>query len=81
MQVPKAIQPLRDNVFEALECYFKQMNGHEVTDLYEMVLTEIEKPLFQSVLAQTNGNQSKAAEMLGLNRSTLRKKLKQYKLL
>jgi DNA-binding protein Fis len=81
MQVPKAIRPLHHNVVEALECYFKQMNGHEVRDLYDMVLTEIEKPLFQMVLQQTSGNQSKAAEMLGLNRSTLRKKLKQYKLL
>ena len=48
------------------------------TDLYQLVIGEVEKPLFKAVLRYTNGNQSEAAEILGINRGTLRKKLKQY---
>jgi Fis family transcriptional regulator, factor for inversion stimulation protein len=81
MHTPTSIQPLRDHVSHTLQAYFEKMGGHAITDLYEMVLKEIETPLLQIVLEKTNGNQCKAAEMLGLNRSTLRKKLAQYELL
>ena len=65
---------------ECLNSYFENLNGHKPGDLYQLVLGEVEKPLFRAVLAYTNGNQSEAAEILGINRGTLRKKLKDYKL-
>lgn len=72
---------LRDNVAQAMQSYFSLLDGSDVTDVYKLVLSEIEAPLFESVLQHTQGNQTKAAEVLGLNRGTLRKKLKQYGLL
>lgn len=72
---------LRDNVAQAMQSYFKLLDGSDVTDVYRLVMTEVEAPLFESVLEHTRGNQTKAAEVLGLNRGTLRKKLKQYGLL
>ena len=71
-------KPLRNCVEDAMQSYFKQLEGHATNDLYEMVLNEIEEPLFRSVLEYTKGNQSKASELLGINRGTLRKKLKMY---
>jgi Fis family transcriptional regulator len=65
---------------ECLSSYFANLNGHKPGDLYQLVLGEVEKPLFRAVLTYTNGNQSEAAEILGINRGTLRKKLKDYKL-
>jgi Fis family transcriptional regulator len=65
---------------ECLHNYFENLNGHKPGDLYQLVLGEVEKPLFRAVLRYTNGNQSEAAEILGINRGTLRKKLKDYKL-
>ena len=65
---------------ECLHSYFENLNGHKPGDLYQLVLGEVEKPLFRAVLTYTNGNQSEAAEILGINRGTLRKKLKDYKL-
>lgn len=75
-----AREPLRDCVREALEHYFSQMSDHDITGLYQMVISETEQPLLESVMTQTRGNQSKAAQMLGISRSTLRKKLAQYDL-
>lgn len=72
---------LRDSVESSLGNYFKQLDGQPVTDVYQMVLSEIEAPLFETVMAYTKDNQTKASELLGLNRGTLRKKLKQYGLL
>ncbi|HEB93552.1 MAG TPA: DNA-binding transcriptional regulator Fis [Gammaproteobacteria bacterium] len=70
--------PLSQHIKRMLEDYFQELDGHPPVDLYQMVLAEIEQPLLETVLHYTRGNQSKAAEMLGLNRGTLRKKLKQY---
>ena len=73
-----ANKPLRNCVEDAMENYFQQLEGHVTNDLYKMVLAELEEPLFRSVLKYTAGNQSKASELLGINRGTLRKKLKMY---
>ena len=75
-----AREPLRDCVREALEHYFSQMSDHDISGLYQMVISETEQPLLETVMTQTRGNQSKAAQMLGISRSTLRKKLAQYDL-
>jgi Fis family transcriptional regulator len=73
-------KPLASLTDEALHSYFANLNGHKPCDLYNFVIREVEKPLFQNVLSYTNGNQSEAAEILGINRGTLRKKLKALKL-
>ena len=70
--------PLSGTIKSMMDDYFKDLDGHAPADLYQMVLQEIEQPLLESVLHFTRGNQSKAAIVLGLNRGTLRKKLKQY---
>lgn len=74
-------EPLRQCVENALQQYFLNLDGQPANDLYQLVLNEVEAPLLEAVLAYTRNNQSKSAEMLGLNRGTLRKKLKQYDLL
>jgi Fis family transcriptional regulator len=74
-------KPLRDLTGEALQGYFRDLNGHRPGALYELVLGEVEPPLFEAVLEYTRGNQSRAAEILGLNRATLRKKLRHYELM
>ena len=73
-------KPLSSLTDECLNSYFESLNGHKPGDLYQLVIGEVEKPLFRAVLTYTNGNQSEAAEILGINRGTLRKKLKDYKL-
>jgi Fis family transcriptional regulator len=65
---------------DAMRSYFKDLNGHKPANMYRMVLGEVEPPLLRAVMEYTEGNQTLAAEMLGLNRATLRKKLKQYDL-
>lgn len=70
--------PLSECVEAALKDYFEQLDGHPAANLYDMLLAEVEAPLFKATLEHTNGNQSRAAEILGLNRGTLRKKLKTY---
>lgn len=66
---------------EALDQYFHTLNGHQPEELYDLVIGEVEKPLFRAVLDYTGGNQSLAAAILGINRGTLRKKLRQHGLL
>lgn len=73
-------QPLRTAVEHALHNYFSHLGDTTPTNVYELVLAEVEAPLLEVVLRQTRGNQTKAAQMLGLSRGTLRKKLKQYNL-
>lgn len=72
---------LRESVEVALKHYFQDLDGQPTTGLYQLVINEVEGPLLEAVLDYTRSNQSKAAEMLGLNRGTLRKKLKQHDLL
>jgi Fis family transcriptional regulator len=70
--------PLRSMTEEALDHYFASLNGHAPGHLYDLVLREVEEPLFRAVLDYSEGNQSRAAEVLGINRGTLRKKLRTY---
>ncbi|GGJ97866.1 DNA-binding transcriptional regulator Fis [Pseudomonas matsuisoli] len=74
-------QTLRGAVEKALLNYFAHLEGADVTDVYNLVLSEVEAPLLETVMNHVKGNQTKASELLGLNRGTLRKKLKQYDLL
>ena len=74
-------QTLRDAVEKAMSNYFDQLEGQDVRDVYDFVLAEVEAPLLESVMKFTRENQTKASLVLGLNRGTLRKKLKQYDLL
>ncbi|MBV8145448.1 MAG: DNA-binding transcriptional regulator Fis [Gammaproteobacteria bacterium] len=69
--------PLRNHAERALSEYFTSLNGHRPAHLYDLVLREVEEPLFRVVLDYAEGNQSRAAGILGINRGTLRKKLKQ----
>jgi Fis family transcriptional regulator len=70
--------PLRNHAERALSDYFTSLNGHRPAHLYDLVLREVEEPLFRVVLDYAQGNQSRAAGILGINRGTLRKKLKQF---
>ena len=70
--------PLRSMTEQALDSYFTSLNGHKPGRLYDLVLREVEEPLFRTVLEYAEGNQSRAAGILGINRGTLRKKLRTY---
>lgn len=75
------LQPaLRKAVSRAVDQYLKDMNGHDPQALYRLVLAEVEGPLLETVLNHAGGNQTRAADILGINRGTLRKKMKQYRL-
>lgn len=74
-------QTLGESVRHSLRQYFSQLDGQTPANLYGLVLAEIERPLLEMVLQLTNGNQSKAAIILGISRGTLRKKMAIYGLL
>ena len=71
---------LADCVKRSLERYFKDMDGEKPTSIYDMVLKNVEKPMIETVLGKAEGNQSLAAEMLGVTRNTLRKKMQQLRI-
>ena len=73
--------PLSVHVEMAVRQYLSALEGEDASDLYELILSQIEKPLLTVVLEFVKGNQSKCAQILGLNRGTLRKKLKTYQLM
>ena len=77
----KSKKPLCKHTEDALRQYFKTLNGDCPGDLYDLVIGEVERPLFKAVMDFTDGNQSQAAGILGINRGTLRKKLKSYSLI
>jgi Fis family transcriptional regulator, factor for inversion stimulation protein len=70
--------PLSAHVRIAVERYFSQLNGHPACGLHCMVIGEVEKPLIQTVLDHSGHNQTKAARILGMSRSTLRNKMERY---
>jgi Fis family transcriptional regulator, factor for inversion stimulation protein len=65
-------------VRKVMRQYFKDLDGEKCTGIYEMVVAAVEKPMLEVVMFQAQGNQTRAAEMLGVNRNTLRKKLQQH---
>ena len=73
-------KPLNHYVAGSLDIYFKALNGHAPKDLYGMILEQVEPPLLKATLKYCEGNQSRAASILGLNRATLRKKIRQHKI-
>ena len=72
--------PLEDLVHSKLESFIDQIQGYDVNDLYPIILERVERPLIQLVLKKTRGNQVRAAQMLGINRNTLRKKINHLKI-
>lgn len=81
LKASKSKKPLHEHTEEALNQYFENLNGDRPGDLYDLVIGEVERPLFKVVMSYTDGNQSQAAGILGINRGTLRKKLKTYSLI
>jgi Fis family transcriptional regulator len=65
-------------VRRTLEGYFRDLDGEKPSDIYNMVITCVEKPMLELVLHRVGGNQTQAAELLGMNRNTLRKKIRLY---
>ena len=77
---PAEISQLSHAVKHSIRRYLYELDGTQPNDMYDLVLRQIERPLFEAILEHTKGNQSRAAELLGLNRGTLRKKLRSYNL-
>jgi Fis family transcriptional regulator, factor for inversion stimulation protein len=72
--------PLSKCVEHALQQYFEQLSGEPPRGMYDLVMTEVERPLLERVMLEAGSNQSKAARYLGINRNTLRSKLSRYSL-
>lgn len=70
--------PLSVCVKQSIELYFSHLSDHDAVNLHALVISEVEKPLLEAALAHSGHNQTKAAKVLGLSRSTLRKKLEHY---
>ena len=69
-----------DAVRRSLERYFRDMDGERPTAIYDMVLKNVERPMIEMVLGRAEGNQTRAAAMLGIDRNTLRKKMRQLRI-
>jgi Fis family transcriptional regulator len=69
---------LSRTVRRAIDSYFRDLDGQKPHAIYAMVIHCVERPMIESVLKRAEGNQSRAAEILGLNRNTLRKKMKEH---
>jgi Fis family transcriptional regulator, factor for inversion stimulation protein len=76
--VKKNKRPFADCVGHSLNRYLKDLNGETPSELYDMVISQVEKPLLEIVMKRASNNQSRAAQMLGINRNTLRKKLRDH---
>ena len=73
-------QNLHDCVRASLEAHFRDLDGTDPADMHDMLVKAVERPLLEVVMEQSQNNQSRAAQWLGLNRNTLRKKLLEHKL-
>ena len=69
---------LSKDVRKAMESYFADLDGHEANNLYELFISQVEKPMLEVVMEFARGNITKASQILGLNRGTLRSRLKKY---
>lgn len=72
---------IADSVQRTLDRYFRDLDGEKPAAIYDLVMKNAERPMLEFVLQRANGNQTAAAEMLGINRNTLRRKLTDYDLL
>jgi len=72
---------IEECIRSSLEQYFKDLRGAEPHSVHDMVMLTVEKPMLEVIMRQAEGNQSKAAEWLGINRNTLRRKLTDHKLI
>ena len=72
---------LSDLVAKSMRKYFRELDGEKATNIYQLVLKEVEQPLLETVMKECKGNQTLASQVLGLNRGTLRTKLKDYNLI
>lgn len=72
---------IAESIHRTLDQYFRDLDGEKPGAIYAMVIRNVERPMLEFVLRQANGNQTVAAEMLGINRNTLRRKLTDYELL
>lgn len=72
---------IEECIRDSLEAYFKDLRGVEPASMYDMIMNVVEKPLLDVVMKHAEGNQSRAAEWLGINRNTLRRKLVEHKLI
>ncbi|MCB1908321.1 MAG: Fis family transcriptional regulator [Rhodocyclaceae bacterium] len=72
---------IAESVYRTLDRYFRDLDGEKPVAIYELVMKNAERPMLEFVLRRANGNQTAAAEMLGINRNTLRRKLSEYDLL
>ena len=71
---------IEECIRDSLEAYFKDLRGAEPHSVHEMVMNTVERPLLDVVMKHAEGNQSRAADWLGINRNTLRRKLVEHKL-
>ncbi|WP_082922775.1 helix-turn-helix domain-containing protein [Halothiobacillus diazotrophicus] len=78
---PACDNPVQHAVRAALEALWETLEGDQPNNLYDLVISQIERPLLETAMLRCGQNQSKAAECLGINRSTLRKKLRQHRLI
>lgn len=74
-------KPIEESIRDNLESYFKDLRGTEPSAMYDMILGVVERPLLEVVMKHAEGNLSRAAEWLGINRNTLRRKLTEHKIL
>jgi Fis family transcriptional regulator, factor for inversion stimulation protein len=80
MSTPKQGNEIADTVRRSLEKYFRDLDGEKPRSVYDMVIRNVERPLLEVVLDRAEGNQTIAAQMLGINRNTLRKKMQTLKI-